>query len=465
LKRLGGLSLAAALLIACPTAMASTTVAESGGTISILGTAGDVSSITVNRGTYTVGVTSGTWYRIVDSGAGEAAGSGCLNQGVVYCPVSGVTNIYADLNDRDDAITLARAPDPKPVPASVSSLLLGYDGDDTLNGGDGPDVMNGEAGGDALNGFAGDDALAGGAGADDFNGGADHDLVSYLDHPGGVTVDIGGNPSDAGEGDQVRSNVEDLTGGAGPDDLTGSDDANELAGGAGDDTLKGLGGIDTLNGEADGDTLNGGTEVDDFDAGTGDDELQALDGNAESVDCGADTDSYTADGTDTLTDCETNLADTDTDGVPNVSDNCPSVANPAQEDNDGDAMGDACDPDDDNDGRADVNDSCALAAAATASGCPSAVRALTLRYAKRKEVFKGLLSSDEPMCVPAQEVTVFRKRKSGDTEMGTATTSAVGKYKLHQHAGRGRYYSSVEVNVIPDVAECKAAKSPRVRVR
>ncbi|DAC55634.1 MAG TPA: hypothetical protein D7I11_02735, partial [Candidatus Poseidoniales archaeon] len=36
-------------------------------------------------------------------------------------------------------------------------------------------------------------------------------------------------------------------------------------------------------------------------------------------------------------------ADTDNDGVPDVSDNCPSVSNPLQGNTDGDAQGDACD--------------------------------------------------------------------------------------------------------------------------
>jgi hypothetical protein len=54
--------------------------------------------------------------------------------------------------------------------------------------------------------------------------------------------------------------------------------------------------------------------------------------------------------------------DSDDDGVVDSEDNCRFDANPAQEDNDGDGAGDACDDDDDDDGVPDATDNCAFAA-------------------------------------------------------------------------------------------------------
>jgi len=52
--------------------------------------------------------------------------------------------------------------------------------------------------------------------------------------------------------------------------------------------------------------------------------------------------------------------DDDNDGVLDVDDNCPLQANADQADNDGDGLGDVCDPDDDNDGIPDSQDLCPL---------------------------------------------------------------------------------------------------------
>ena len=119
-----------------------------------------------------------------------------------------------------------------------------------------------------VNGEDGDDVLQGGTSADLFDGGAGFDRVLYGDRGANVpvTVTMGdglANDGATGEGDNVNSNVENLTGGDGNDTLTGTSGiSNSLVGAGGDDTLDGGrevdGTIDGLEGSSGGET-NGDT--------------------------------------------------------------------------------------------------------------------------------------------------------------------------------------------------------------
>ncbi len=60
--------------------------------------------------------------------------------------------------------------------------------------------------------------------------------------------------------------------------------------------------------------------------------------------------------------CGEPIPDLDGDGIDDVSDNCPTIANVDQADNDMDGIGDVCDDDDDNDTILDVDDNCPMTA-------------------------------------------------------------------------------------------------------
>jgi uncharacterized repeat protein (TIGR01451 family) len=153
---------------------------------------------------------------------------------------------------------------------ATNSNLTGNGGNDTLTGILGNNVLNGGAGSDTLSGQDGNDTLNGGDGNDTFvglssvdgadimSGGAGIDRVTYAcsdpylcarQNPLTVSLDGAANDGEAGEGDNVGADVENVTGGAGDDTLIGNASANTLIGNQGNDTLVGEGGSDRLEGD------------------------------------------------------------------------------------------------------------------------------------------------------------------------------------------------------------------------
>ncbi|MEM9213829.1 MAG: hypothetical protein AAGD25_05735 [Cyanobacteria bacterium P01_F01_bin.150] len=123
-------------------------------------------------------------------------------------------------------------------------ILIGGDGDDTLDGGAANDILVGDDGNDVLIGGRGNDKLSGGEGNDRLEGKGGKDRL------------------DGGEGNDI------LLGGGGKDRLLGSSGEDELTGGGGKDYLRGGGDSDRLDGGGGRDTLDGG-EGDDILTGGG----------------------------------------------------------------------------------------------------------------------------------------------------------------------------------------------------
>lgn len=156
---------------------------------------------------------------------------------------------------------------------SGNDVLTGSANNDILKGGDGDDTLVGLAGDDELWGDAGDDTINEGSatsGADAIHGGAGTDLLSYALRSNDLNLVVNSIADDgeASEGDNIFTDIENITGGAGNDTITGGTADNVLTGGAGDDTLNGGGGNDTFaEGASDSgsDTFTGGSGVDTVD--------------------------------------------------------------------------------------------------------------------------------------------------------------------------------------------------------
>jgi Ca2+-binding RTX toxin-like protein len=162
------------------------------------------------------------------------------------------------------------------------------DGNDTLYGGRGNDTILGGQGNDILDGGDGDDTLSGQDGVDIFRGGAGVDTVDYSNEsPFQLLVNLETNVASGGtaSGDTFYS-IENLIGSDDRiDRFIGTSAANHFWGQGGGDYFNGGGGDDILDGGNDGDILYGEDGNDTIIGGAGQD---YLDGGA-----GVDTVVYT----------------------------------------------------------------------------------------------------------------------------------------------------------------------------
>jgi Ca2+-binding RTX toxin-like protein len=244
----------------------------------------------------------------------------------VRCAADANDTIAVNGNDGDDFVSGALPPfcntifDGRPCIGSSARAwnVNGGTGNDsvtaasgpaTLAGGAGDDFIAGGGAVDAINGDAGRDSIEGRAGADDLHGGSGRDEVTFSYTSDRVIVSLNDQADDGSvvpsvEGDNVHTDIEDVTGSAGNDFFTGSSAANTLTGGGGADQLDGGGGTDTYYGQ------------------DGDDTISSRDGTAERVDCGdGGGDVATTDTGDVKAGCEADATsdalegDLDQDGV------------------------------------------------------------------------------------------------------------------------------------------------------
>jgi Ca2+-binding RTX toxin-like protein len=202
-----------------------------GGTLRYVAGLGEINTLVISH--------AGSTWSIDDLGSDSiVSGNGCVTgppPGFHADCADPVQDVVVSLGGEDDTATLDASAAPP--------------GGTVLDGGDGTDVLSGGGGADLLVGGAGGDVMSGGGG---------FDTVTYADRaaPVAVGIDDAGADGEAGENDDVRSDVERVIGGSAADTLAGSAAANALEGGPGDDVLDGGGGADALAGGVGVDTVS-----------------------------------------------------------------------------------------------------------------------------------------------------------------------------------------------------------------
>jgi uncharacterized delta-60 repeat protein len=158
-------------------------------------------------------------------------------------------------------------PDPN-LYYSSSSTIVGGAGNDSIEGHAFSNNLQGGAGNDTIKaGGGGYTTMDGGPGADDIYGSSSwNDSVTYGSRTKNlrITMDDIADDGEAGEHDNVHSNIEDCYGGSGNDYIAANALRNEIHAGSGHDTVYGDAGNDTIFGDGNSDLLYGDAGNDGF---------------------------------------------------------------------------------------------------------------------------------------------------------------------------------------------------------
>jgi Ca2+-binding RTX toxin-like protein len=260
----------------------SAVISQTGGSITLDGTACDVATVTntdlidvngsgtpveisidLSAGNFAPGLTPDA-----DGGSSEIEFSVDLPNGTPTLRVSGGAG-NDNLVYGADGINLNAAETPGDVDVSIVGapliVLDGNAGNDALSIAGGAGTGAPAVG--SMNGGTEDDLLGGGLGGSTAGGGDGVDTIDYAAASQVVASLATGVVQHAGGQTDQLAGVENLSGSPGADTISGDDGPNVLQGGLGDDLLIGGGGDDSLSGGDGRDTLaflpsEGGVEVD-----------------------------------------------------------------------------------------------------------------------------------------------------------------------------------------------------------
>jgi Ca2+-binding RTX toxin-like protein len=262
-----------AILVSAPAQAATVSMVQPFGlqTLSYRAEPGEVNRLTVSS--------SGGGVLLTDP-AGITPGEGCSRPvatvaTTVVCPLprflTGVP-LAVTLGDGDDVIVTE-------LPAVVDTAeISGNEGNDLIRGSSGEDRLDGGPGRDELFGFARDDTFMtlNLDGPDTMHGGDGiGDLADYSGRTARLRLDLDGRADDgqAGEGDRLDIDVEDMTGGSAADRITSFSQPTTMSGGPGNDVMRGGASTDELFGNGGRDRLHSGSGSDKIEGGRGSDRI------------------------------------------------------------------------------------------------------------------------------------------------------------------------------------------------
>lgn len=125
------------------------------------------------------------------------------------------------------------------------------------------------------------------------------------------------------------------------------------------------------------------------------------------------------------------------------------------------AVDGARDGDTDGDGLLDSGDGCPTVASSNPTGCPTASRKVSLKWAKAKKRLETRITSPVKACSSRARVVLWRVRPQRDVKVVGVTATASGRYRFKVRQG-ARYYVTVPPSYSSGVAECARATSRKV---
>ncbi len=126
----------------------------------------------------------------------------------------------------------------------------------------------------------------------------------------------------------------------------------------------------------------------------------------------------------------------------------------------------ACNPDDDGDAVPDVDDACpSLAGGGNASGCPNAAGSVRLRYARKRERFKGRVLINGGGLRFQTPGHAVKQRRGRDAKVAGTTSRSNGTFRIAVQPGPGRYSVKLRHSIAPRIASCASVKSRRIQAR